>query len=255
MLTALDVFEATFDRSTIVTTAAIRSRLRADVMAALNGGPELSTDCGDRLFALGRQLVVEARSDEACIVLAKAFDAQRRVAGDPVDLAATMTWWARALVMGGRSGQAREVYAAAAECCRECGGNGPEATVRVEHARLLLDESDDSATAEAARGAEAVRDDPDFLGTYVEAVHLLGVARVRFGDLSGLADLEEALATATAAHAPWIIGDITLSQARCLLSLARMEDCAIAAAAFDEAGDSDSAIRARELAESARSGP
>lgn len=85
-----------------------------------------------------------------------------------------------------------------------------------------------------------------------EALHQLGQAKMKFGDETGLADLDAAIAVGREAELDWFVADVTDTKARVLALLERVEEAVshalTAADGYAAVGDEGSAAMAELLA-------
>ncbi|KAA5830579.1 hypothetical protein F1721_22225 [Saccharopolyspora hirsuta] len=116
----------------------------------------------------------------------------------------------------------------------------------------LLVSVDDSDAVDSYREALRLAREHEQVELVARTLHQLGQSKIKFGDESGLADLDEAIEAGRVAGQDWFVADTTDTKARALASMERGEEAIplalTAADGYAAVGDEGSAAMAELLA-------
>ncbi|MGW1680973.1 hypothetical protein [Saccharopolyspora sp. NPDC002376] len=172
--------------------------------------------------------------------------------------------------LGAAARQAQDLgtaYRVLSEVARVAEESGDEALVELAFRAYLalgellvfVEDSDAVRSLESALRLAHRQEQPELLA---RALHQLGQGKIKFGDESGLADLDAAIEVGREAGQDWFVADVIDTKAHALASMERVEEAVshalTAADAYAESGDDGSAamselMAARVLDETGRS--
>ncbi|MFK4850443.1 tetratricopeptide repeat protein [Microbacterium sp. ZW T6_19] len=197
-------------------------------------------------FRLARGMLAAGDAEEAAELFGTVLDQEEQSEVPAGSRAMTASMLARALTASGEFGQAVGAYGYAAELFGEAEQHADHALALLERAKILarFDEHED-AIEMLESAADAVRKDPEAVGTLADVLHNLGQAYGGQGDERAFALFDEVAALAQQHDAGWLLADVTDSRGRALGALGRIDEAVAAALTaadgFSALGDEGSA--------------
>ncbi|MWB99533.1 hypothetical protein [Agromyces seonyuensis] len=192
-------------------------------------------------YGLGRQLVRAGHADESIELLQSVYDEETATEAPVVARAETLQLLGSAFRDTGEYGSAAGAWFTAADLFEEGEAKAGAVTTLLDLARLHvgLDYRDEGIEL-LERAVALVEGDQEYIGSYVDARHLLGQTRGGAGDERALADFDVVADLAREHEADYLLADVTDSRARALGALGRIDEAVAtalgAADLFEEAG-------------------